>query len=194
MSTDDQATADLQLVSDLRKEAAEYSRQWVLWLGVGGGGGAVALLTFAARLPDPDYALHTLWPSLAAYLLGLMAAGASLLLSSLAISALSSHYAHSSNRDRLNKQIGGMVQMFSAPESMAKDFNRPRDKAIEDSKDFHEQAEEAWRRRTRWTVLRRVCIGLSALGFAFGSAYPLYLVLSGTSLAPPDAPVRVSAE
>ncbi|WP_176592548.1 hypothetical protein [Sphingobium sp. EM0848] len=38
----------------------------------------VALLSFAANLPDPDYALHRLAPGIAAFTVGLIAAAPNL--------------------------------------------------------------------------------------------------------------------
>jgi hypothetical protein len=181
---DAQEEADRQLVTELRQEAAAYRRQWILWLGVGGAGGMVALLSFAANLPDPDYALRTLWPSLAAFALSIITAGPSLLLSSLKSSAAAGHYASASNRDRFNQKIGGMAQMFSAPQRMADEFNASRNEAIEQSKQFHERAEWAWRQRAIWTILRNTCIVVSSLSFVFGTAYPLYIIAKGMDLAP----------
>lgn len=184
---DAQEEADRQFIAELRQEAVTYRRQWIIWLGVGGAGGMVALLSFAANLPEPDHALKLLWPSLAAFALAILTAGPSLLLSSLNSSALAAHFASASNRDRLNRKIDGMMEMISSPPRTADEFNAPRNRAIEQSKEFHDEAEAAWRKRTLWTVLRRTSITLSSLSFLFGTAYPLYLIASGAELAPQAA-------
>lgn len=156
-----------------------------MWLGLGSAGGVVALLSFTANLPDPDLALQRLWPSLALFSAALLLAGLSLLVSYLNQTALAEHYASASNRDRLNEKIATIPEVISAPRHIAESMNRPRDKAIKQSREFHNDAERAWLFVSVWRWTRRSLVALSSVCFALGVTYPLYLVQSGTRLTPP---------
>ena len=63
-----------QLVQHFRTEAAVYQRQWTLSLGIGCGGAAIALISLAANLPDPNYAFRLFAPSLWVFLVGIVSA------------------------------------------------------------------------------------------------------------------------
>lgn len=180
----DNVEATERLVAELRAEAAAYRRQWITWLGLGGAGGMVALLSFAANLPQPDFALKVLLPSLAAFALSVLAAGPCLLISSEHTMSLASHYANASNRDELKSKIDGMPEMFSSPQHMADEYNAPRNRAIDKYNDFHRLAESAWSQTTVWLWGRRIMIAIASIGFLVGMTYPIYLVGTDVRLVP----------
>ena len=173
-----------QLVRDLRSEAVGYNRQWLAWLGVASGGGAVALLSFAANLPDPNYALRALLPALAAFATGVSFAGLAVLTASLRVSASEVHHGAAFTREELADAIQATPEMFSAPKNIAERHNAPRQKLIVQHDEEHALAESAWTKHVRWKWLNRACLTLSALGFVTGLAAPLVRILSGGSFVP----------
>ncbi len=188
----DQLQADAQMIGELRQEAAAFRRQWLIWLSLGGAGGAVALLSFAANLPDPDYALRVLWPSLAAFALSLLTSGPSLLLSSLRSEALAEHHSAAVSRDQLERQVSKMPEAISAPTQKAEAFNRPRSQAVKERDSYHARAEVAWVQGARWMWFRRALMFVASLSFLFGIAYPLALIARGYDLVPAESPARPS--
>jgi hypothetical protein len=181
----DQLQADAQLIGELRQEAAAFRRQWLIWLSLGGAGGAVALLSFAANLPNPDYALRVLWPSLAAFALSLVTAGPALLFSSLRSAALAEHHSAAVSRDQLEKQVRQMPEVLSSPRRMAEKLNKPRNKVLKDRDAYDSRAEVAWERGARWRWAARTLMAVASFSFLLGIGYPLVLVASDRSLVPP---------
>ena len=174
-----------QLVRDLRVEAVGYNRQWLNWLGVASGGGAVALLSFSANLPDPDYALRALLPALAAFAAGICFAGLAVLTASLRVGASERHHGAAFTRDELGDAIRSVPVMVSAPRRLADEHNAPRAAMIGQHDERHGEAELAWTRHVRWRWLNRLCLAVSAACFVAGLCAPLLRMATGGSFAPP---------
>ncbi|MEO3428491.1 hypothetical protein AAFN88_06505 [Pelagibius sp. CAU 1746] len=179
-------TADtLRIVQHQSSESATYLRQLHIWLGVGSAGGTVSMVSLATSLPDPAYVFRFLQPSLWSFLVGIVAAGASLFFLSLRAGAMGGHYAAAHNRDQFNDAIRATPVMFSSPQSLANDANRDRNALIKKSNEAHECAEREWVLRQRYSIAWRVSLVLSALAFVFGFAWPLAQVsFFGGSLLP----------
>ncbi len=176
-----------QLVRDLRSESVGYNRQWLNWLGVASGGGAVALLSFAANLPDPDYAIRALLPGLSAFAAGVCLAGLAVLTAARRVGAAEVHHGAAFTRDELGDAIRAAPEMISAPRSIAESHNAPRDKMIAEHDAHHALAETAWTAHLRWKSLNRAFLTLSVLAFVIGLAAPLVHIACGGSFAPPNA-------
>ena len=173
-----------ELTASLEAQSHAYRQQWANWLGVGSAGGLLALLSFAANLPDPDYALSILKPGLAAFTLGLVAAAPGLLLSAMEASAAGSHHAHAANREQVADALNRLPQIVSSPQRIADDLNAPRTKLAAEYERLDHSAEAAWTARTRWRWAANITAAISALSFTCGVAFPLAAVLSGTKFVP----------
>lgn len=186
----------LRVVTELTNSSSAYARHFTLWLGLGSAGGAVAMLSFVADLPDPDYALRTLLPAFGAFALGVVAAAASVLMASKRDGAGALHHGRAYNRAQLNAAIEKTPLWFSSAPAQAEEMNAGRNRLEADSKAQHERAESSWRARTAWSWGYRICTGASALAFIVGITWPLTLVATGGSLRPPPpnaAPVVAKA-
>lgn len=173
-----------QLVRDLRAEASAYNRQWHVWLGLASGGGAVAILSFAANLPDPDFALRALLPTLSAFAAGVFFSGLALFTASRRIAASEAHYAAAFSRDELGDAIPRIPMMISSPAHLAEEHNAPRDKLIKQHDEQHERAEVEWERHVRWKVANRLFLILAVVGFLAGLVLPLVHIATGDGFAP----------
>ncbi len=170
-----------QLVRDLRNEAASYSRQWMLWLGLASGGGIVALLSFAANLPNPDHALRLLLPGLASFALGVTMAGASLLLATLRVRRAEEHHGAAFTRDELDDAIRQIPPALSSPQRIADEMNAPRNRLIRQREEYHAEAELSWRWHVKWKLAHRATLFVSTISFVFGAVWPLALIATGRS-------------
>lgn len=168
-----------KLVQDLRAEAVGYSKQWMVWLGVASGGGAVALLSFAANLPDPDFALRALLPALAAFAGGVCFAGLAVLTAGLRTEASEHHYGAAFNRNELGDAIHQMPEMISNPRRLADEHNTSRNALSRQRDEFHADAEKAWRRHVWWRRINQACLIASAALFLMGISAPLIHVAMG---------------
>ncbi|WP_156367415.1 hypothetical protein [Novosphingobium sp. KN65.2] len=173
----------VELVASLRNEAATARRQWATWLGVGSAGGAVALLSFAANLPNPDHALRLLAPAIAAFVAAIILAAPSILALAFELQNAAGHYAAAHNRESLNEAIKRMPLVIASPRSLADEANRERDHYLALANNEDSEAEEywVWRRRLKW--LRVGLMSLSAGCFVFGAIYPIYLIEMNVSFA-----------
>jgi len=144
----------------------------------------VALLSFAANLPDPDYALHRLAPGIAAFTVGLIAAAPNLLFAAAEATAAEVHFASAATRESMHEAIQKMPEQIASPRSLADRLNAPRNRLIAEHDDQHANAERAWTMRQRWRWTVRATTTVSALAFIFGVAFPLSAVLTGTKFAP----------
>lgn len=176
-----------QLIAGLRAQSVAYRQQLANWLGLGSAGGTVALLTFAAALPDPDYALHILTPSLAAFIVGLIAAAPNLLLAAIEAESAEGHFAHASNRDGLVDAINAKPEIIAAPKEMADRLNAPRNALIIEYNDYNAKAEKSWAERLRWRWAIRITTAIAAAGFIIGVGAPLVTILMGTHFVPNGA-------
>lgn len=174
VDVDDSQAKDL--VASLRQEASAAARQWATWLGVGSGGGVIALLSFIANLPDPDRALSLLSPALASFILAIIFAAPSILILAAELQSASIHFAAAHNRDSMRRAVAKMPLAIASPPSLADDMNRERNHLSGRADREHEEAQSAWTVRMRWRYLRRLCMALSAIGFVCGAGYPMLLV------------------
>lgn len=180
-----------ELVAGFQQEAAQARRQWANWLGVGSGGGVVALLSFAANLPNPDHALSILSPALAAFVLAIISAAPALLMYAEEHQSAAEHYAAAHNRDALRADAAAQPEWITAPRSMGDGLNAGRNLKLTQADEENEYAEAVWKRRVRWKWTRRVTMGFSALCFIIGASYPLWLITSEQSFsAEPSPPTR----
>jgi len=179
---DEGGTRDL--VNHFRDEAATYRRQWTLSLGIGCGGAAIALISLAANLPDPNYAFRLFAPSLWLFLGGIVAAAGSLPVAALRSSSMGEHYAASFNRDQYQAATRQLPEHISSPESMAERMNAPRNEPIRKGNKAHDRAERAWRARDLWSGVLHGLLAVAAVAFVVGVALPLIHISTGGFLAP----------
>ena len=183
----------LRVVTELTAASSSYQRHFVLWLGVGSAGGSVALLSFAANLPDPDFALRALLPALVGFAIGVALAAATVLFFALREGAAASHHGEAYNRDELARAIRSMPEVFSSPRRIADEMNDGRDKLIERNRRAHERAEFSWSRRNRWHIAYLACAVISTSGFLFGMGWPIgYVAAGGQFVQRARTPVEVS--
>ncbi len=168
-----------QLVRDLRSESMTYNRQWLSWLGLASGGGAVALLSFAANLPDPDIALHALLPALFAFAAGVCFAGLAVLSAALRSKFSEIHHGAACNRDAFGDAVEDSPMIFSSPPSIAEKHNKPREDLIKMHDEQHKLAEDAWVSQVRWRRAHLTFISLSAVCFVVGLIAPLVFISLG---------------
>jgi hypothetical protein len=171
----------LRIVKDLTEASQTYRRQFVLWLGVGSAGGSVALLSFAANLPDPDFALHALLPALSAFAIGVIFAAGTILFLGKREDAAAFHHGEAFNRAETAKAINSIPEIISSPRSLAEGMNAERNKFVEKNRAAHLAAEAAWTSRSRFHVCYVACLTISSGGFLAGIIWPIaYIVLGGT--------------
>ena len=60
----DQLQEAQRSVQNFRQESLRYMQQFHIWLGIGSAGGAIALMSLAANMADPKYALEFILPQL----------------------------------------------------------------------------------------------------------------------------------
>jgi hypothetical protein len=173
-----------QMVQHFRAEAAAYQRQWTLSLGIGCGGAAIALISLAANLPDPNFAFRLFAPSLWIFLVGIASAAASLPVAALRSTNIGVHFSEAFNREQLQSATRSTPGFIAAPERLAKEMNAPREKLIKEGNRAHDRAEKAWRMRDVWGAVLIALLGLAAAAFLVGVALPLVHISNGGLLAP----------
>lgn len=173
-----------RLVQDFRSESVTYYRQFVVWLGLGSAGGGIAFLSLATKLPDPNYALRILLPSLWALLLGVLAAGLSVLFTSFSSAWAGTNFAEAHNREELSQAVNKMPEMFSSPQRIANESNQERNRLIDRTNKAHEFAEHAWQRHLFWQKAKNTAIAISAIAFLSGMAWPMAYITFGGRLVP----------
>lgn len=182
-----------QLVQHFRAEAATYRRQWTLSLGIGCGGAAIAMISLAANLPNPDFAFRLFAPSLWIFLVGIASAAASLPIAAFRSESIGVHFSEAFNREQAHAAARQIPEVFSSPKSMAERMNAPRDAFIKQGNHAHDHAENAWRDRDRWNVALVALLALSAFAFVLGVSLPLIHISTGGALTPPSAQLRPPA-
>ncbi|WP_292071362.1 hypothetical protein [Brevundimonas sp. UBA7534] len=175
-----------QLVQHFRVEAAAYQRQWTLSLGIGCGGAAIALISLAANLPDPNFAFRLFAPSLWIFLVGIASAAASLPVAALRSTNIGVHFSEAFNREQFQSATRAMPEFITAPKSLGEEMNAPRNKLIEKGNRAHDRAEKAWRMRDLWGVILTGLLGIAAAAFLVGVALPLAHISNGGLLAPSE--------
>lgn len=183
-----------QLVQHFRAEAATYQRQWTLSLGIGCGGAAIALISLAANLPDPNFAFRLFAPSLWIFLAGIASAAASLPVAALRLTSVAVHFSEAFNREEFQAATRAMPEFITAPQSLGEEMNASRDELIMKGNRAHDLAEDAWRMRDFWGGVLVTLLGLSAAAFLVGVALPLVHISHGGLLAPPQGTHAASAE
>jgi hypothetical protein len=143
----------------------------------------VALLSFAANLPNPDQALSILSPAIAAFVLAIISAAPALLMYAEENQSAAEHYAAAHNRDALRAAAAAQPEWVTAPRSMADGLNAAKNTKLAQADEEDEYADAVWKRRLRWRWIRRGTMGFSALSFIVGASYPLWLVASGQSFS-----------
>jgi hypothetical protein len=93
-------TDTIHVLQHYRTEAAGYRKRWAKSLGIGCGGAAIALVSLAANLPDPNYAFRLFAPSLWLFLIGVIFSTASLLSTAQHLESAGTHYDAAFNRDQ----------------------------------------------------------------------------------------------
>jgi zinc transporter ZupT len=180
----DQSENLAELVKEKNTESAAYLRQLVVWLGVGSGAGAIAMASWAAHLPNPDYAFHFLLPSLWSFLVGVMLAGVSPWVLSKKLQAEAEHFADAHNRHQIHSAIEQIPEFISAPQHLADTANVARNELIKSHDKFHAEAEKAWNAKVCWGSLWLTCTVISFSAFIFGFAWPLIQLSAGKTLVP----------
>jgi len=170
---------DIRVISELTEASRSYQRQFVLWLGIGSGGGIAALLSFAANLPDPDNALQALLPSLTAFAVGVVFAASTVLFLGLRDSAGAFHHSEAHNREETGKAIREMPEFLASHQKVADEMNCGRNKLMAQNRAAHERAEQAWTVRQRWHIAYCFCAILSTSGFIVGMSWPIVFIGTG---------------
>ena len=173
----------VRIVQNKTSESEAYLRQLHIWLGTGSAGGAVLILSLAAKLPDPAVAVVVLGPSLWSLLIAVVAAGASLFFLSIKASALAGHYAAAHNRDQLNKAINSTPDIFASPPELANRANLQRNGWIDQSLKEHKRSEREYALQRIYSIAWRGSLVLSSTAFIIGIGWPLLTIsLWGTAL------------
>lgn len=173
-----------ELAKEKRSQSEAYLKQWVLWLGVGSAGGAVAMASLAAHLPNPNHVFSFLLPSFWFFLIGVSSAGASVLILSIKLGALSEHFADAHNRAEFRATIQATPEVLSSPRSIAEAAKVGRNDSVKEHDKFHAQAEKAWTAYVFWNRVWIACVSASSLGFIFGFGWPLAQIGAGKTLIP----------
>lgn len=170
-----------RIVQDLSSESKAYLKQFAIWLGVASAGGSIALVTLATKLSNPNHALTVFLPSLWVLLVGVIAAGLTVLFASLESSWAGEHFAESHNREQASQAARSIPEVFSSPQRIADEANQHRNSLIELANKSHASAERAWTMRERWRRARNGSMAVSGIGFVIGMAWPIaYVTLGGT--------------
>jgi hypothetical protein len=175
---------DIRVIAELTEASRSYQRQFVLWLGIGSGSGIAALLSFAANLPDPDFALKALLPSLTAFAIGVVCAAATVFFLGLRDSEGAYHHSEAHNRAETGRAISAIPLVLASHKNVADEMNRGRDKFVADNRKAHEAAEAAWRSRQHWHMAYCFCAVLSTAGFVAGAVWPIAYIASGSHFVP----------
>lgn len=162
-----------RLVQNYAQESENYLRQLHVWLGTASAGGAIAMATLAANLPDPGYSFAYLINSFWCFLIGIVSAGVATFALAMRASEKGAHFASAHNRDNINSALRSMPEIISSPRSLADRGNTERNKLIDQSKAEHERAEQAWTNQTRWKVSWATALVISGLAFVGGFSWPL---------------------
>lgn len=170
-----------ELAKEKSTQSEAYLKQWVVWLGVGSAGGAVAMASLATHLPNPGHAFSFLLPSLWFFLIGVSSAGASILVLSIKLGATAQHFANAHNRAEFLSKIKATPQVFSSPQSITEKANVGRNASIEQHDKFHAEAEKAWTAHVFWNRVWIACVTASSLSFIFGFAWPLAAISAGVA-------------
>jgi hypothetical protein len=163
-------------VAEQRIEAAQYLRQWILWLGVGSAGAAATFLTLAANACDPDTAIKQLAPSIWSFLVGIISATSSLLIASFRSSAAASRYSASIKLELARDEI----REIRKGEADSEDGDEHR------LHSYRNYVMRQWQRARSLRVFWNICIAMllivSAGSFVYGTARALQIVSSGQHL------------
>lgn len=162
-----------RLVQNFAQESESYLRQLHVWLGTASAGGAIAMATLAANLPDPRYSFEYLLVSFWFFLIGIVSAGTATFALAMRASAKGVHFASAHNRDNINSALRSIPEMISSPQSIADRSNKERNELIEQSKIEHQEAERAWAIQSRWKVSWALALVISGLSFVGGFGWPL---------------------
>jgi hypothetical protein len=175
----------IEVVRDSRAESVAYFRQWALWLGVGSAGGAIAMISLAANLPDPDFAFQLFVPSLWAFLVGVICAAASQPVAALRAEATGHHFAEAHNREQTRNAAYKLPELIASVQRVADEMNVARDELVRRTNSHHAEAERAWAWRSRWHALLVGLLAISVVAFLVGVASPLVYVSRGGKLVGP---------
>lgn len=162
-----------RLVQNYTQESENYIRQLHIWLGTGSAGGAIALATLAASLPNPAHALQYLAASFWCFLVGVVSAGGATFMLAMRASAKGIHFASAHNRENLNVAISSTPEIISSPPSIADRSNAKRNQLIELSNKEHDIAERAWKSQSRWKIGWIGMLIISCASFVGGFGWPL---------------------
>lgn len=162
-----------RLVQNYSQESENYLRQIHVWLGTASAGGAVAMATLAANLPDPAYSFRFLVPTFWFFLIGIVSAGAATFALAMRASSKGDHFASAHNRENINSALRSIPEVIASPKTLADRANAGRDELIKKSKTEHERAERAWVNQRRWGISWVVALAISTLAFVGGFGWPL---------------------
>lgn len=167
-------TEDTQrLVQNFAKESESYLRQLHVWLGTASAGGAIAMATLAANLPEPSYSFEFLLVSFWCFLVGVVSAGSAVFALAMRASAKEVHFASAHNRESINSAIKAIPEIIASTKSLADSNNKERNELVEKSEKEHKIAEKAWERQLRWNIFCVLALVVSSLAFIGGFAWPL---------------------
>lgn len=165
-----------RLVQNFAQESESYLRQLHVWLGTASAGGAIAMATLAANLPEPSYSFKLFLLSFWCFLIGVVSAGTAVFALAMRASAKGVHFAAAHNRESINSALRTIPEIISAPRSLSDDANKERNELIDKSKKEHGIAEKAWSDQLRWKTCWAFALAVSCLSFIGGFAWPLVQV------------------
>jgi hypothetical protein len=158
-----------RLVQKYGLESENYLRQIQIWLGTASAGGAIAMATLAAGLPNPAYAFEYLILSFWFFLAGIVSAGIATFALAMRASAKGVHFASAHNSGSANAALRTRPTIIAAP----KRADPERDYLMQVSTVEHDRAEEAWTIQKRWKILWISAVIVSCLAFIGGFSWPL---------------------
>ncbi|WP_131725428.1 hypothetical protein [Rhodobacter capsulatus] len=163
-------------LAKIEDEVAALSVQFVAWLAIASVGGTVSLASLGTQSPDPDFTLFRLIPRFILFLTGAAFAASVLLLNARSKTAYAHHVAASINRNTVNAAISKTPEIFSDPQRIADEANKPRNQLIAQSHLFHKTAERSWKNHTWLNFLSTASTITSGVCFVLGFLWPIFLI------------------
>ena len=167
---------------EARTRAAQFEKQWMIWLTLASAGGLVLMLSFLTGMAHPNHTLLALLPAYFAFLVGMAAAGLSFATKSKEEMAQSSHSASAFNREEYRAAADALPTIIASPRRLADEANREKDAIAAKCNAAHDLAEKSWKVRNLWLWLTRILLTTSVIAFIFGVAWPALFVFFGGDL------------
>jgi hypothetical protein len=166
------------------EQSNDYGKQWLLWMVLCSAGGIGMLLVQASQLCSPEYALRALAISYVGFAVGMAFSWSAFGCKARESAALADHLASAYNREQFKEAADKIPTFITAPASMAKRMNAPKDALIAQCNSHHERAESAWSSVVRWRQARQILTIVAGLAIVVAIAWVLAYVSFGGRLTP----------